>query len=176
MLATKSRPTLSTIRLRDGHVSSRLGYREWYHCVIKLCYLLVESWQPKLYATDRSALANRDHYAASSESTMPAPQPVPGGFGDGQSRVGSWPLTPAHQGRILHPEPRLQPFCLLRAGRYWRLHDHDGGHIKQTSCHAQPKFAGSRHHHSPLEIDSESCCCLQSEVGSSHNADPISSL
>ena len=36
------------------------------------------------------------------------------------------------------------------------LRNHNGGHIEQASRHAQPQLAGTRHHHSPLEIDSES--------------------
>ncbi len=72
MLAANGRPTLLTIWLYDSHVSSRLCDGELYHRVIKLSYLLVESRQPKRYPAYRSALANRDHYATSSESTMPA--------------------------------------------------------------------------------------------------------
>jgi hypothetical protein len=144
--------------------------------MITFGYLLVDARKPKRYVAYRAALANRDHDATSRQSAMSATEPKPGRFGNGQSRVGPRPLSPAHQCRILHSQPRLQPLGLLRSDQRGRLHDHDSGHIQQTGRDAQPQLTGTRHHNGPIEIDSELRRRLQPEIRDSYEGSPLSSL
>ena len=37
------------------------------------------------------------------------------------------------------------------------LDDHDCGHIEQTGRNAQPQLTGTRHHYSPIKINSKLC-------------------
>ena len=82
--------------------------------------------------------------------------------------------SPQHTKAILYPEPRLQPFGLLRADRHRRLRNHNGGHIEQAS-----RLSHSSPGRGTTTVRSRSIpnpAAASSPRSSSHNGDPLTSL